>query len=787
MWVEPDNMYVIPPNASMTISDHTLHIRPRKGSDGIHMPIDAFMRSLAEAHGGSAIGVILSGLGTDGTLGMGEIQAHGGFTFAQEQSTAKYDGMPRSVIASGYADYVLSPKAIARELSRVAREHPHAARQSGEGEDGRPSLAESASMETIFRHLRRVTGVDFSHYRKTTILRRIWRRMVVHNIDKLEDYVRLLNTHPAEIKALYHDMLINVTSFFRNPDVFDALKSTVFPAVLRNLAAESPLRIWVPACASGEETYSVAIALLEFLGDRAPHTPIQLFGTDISEISIVKARNGLYPENIHGDVSPERLNRFFAKVDGGYRISKSIRDMCIFAVHNVAADPPLSQMDLVCCRNLLIYLEPILQNNIVSLFHYALRPGGFLILGTSEGVGLSTLFTAEDRAHKIFAKKAAPRQLVTFSLNREVDRGEFKGVPLRQQDSNWGYMEAQREFDRRLITQYVPAAVFLNEDLEIVHSRGNVNRYLKLPSGRATLGVLKMAREGLFLELRSALARSKREKSVVRRSAIQMRVGDGQEKDSGSRPVDFEVIPIAGSKSENTYYMVIFQDTPPSVPKSGRQSVKNQQQAGKESPAHIARLENELAATKEYLQSIIETHEATNEELQSANEEVMSSNEELQSTNEELGTTKEELQSANEELSTVNEELRNRNVEVTQVNTDLTNLLSSIDLALVMVGRDLTIRQFTPKAREFLGLIPADVGRSLMNISPLVKLSNFQTLLLQVMSQSRAVEEEIHGPDNAPFLLRILPYRTSEGKTEGAVVTFVDLSSRQAASQQGAS
>jgi two-component system CheB/CheR fusion protein len=289
--------------------------------------------------------------------------------------------------------------------------------------------------------------------------------------------------------------------------------------------------------------------------------------------------------------------------------------------------------------------------------------------------------------------------------------------------------------------------------------------------------------------LRNALARSKREKSIIRRSALQMRVGDGQDKDGGkeSRPVDFEIIPIAGGKSESTYYMVIFQDTPPVALKLGRQSAKTQKRVAEESPARIARLENELAATKEYLQSIIETHEATNEELQSANEEVMSSNEELQSTNEELGTTKEELQSANEELSTVNEELRNRNVEITQVNTDLTNLLSSIDLALVMVGRDLTIRHFTPKAQEFLGLIPADVGRSLMNISPLVKISNFQTLLLQVMTQSRGMEEKITGPDNAPFLLRILPYRTAEGKTEGAVVTFVDFSSRQGVSRQGAS
>jgi two-component system CheB/CheR fusion protein len=411
-------------------------------------------------------------------------------------------------------------------------------------------------------------------------------------------------------------------------------------------------------------------------------------------------------------------------VDGGYRISKNIRDMCIFAQHNVADDPPFSQMDLVCCRNLLIYLEPILQSKVISLFHYALRQGGFLVLGTSEGVGSSTnLFAAEDRVHKVFSKKAAARQLVTFSLNRQSERGDLGPVraPSRQQDSSWNYMEAQKEFDRRLITQYVPATVFLNEDLEIVHSRGNVSRYLKLPPGRATLSVLKMAREGLFLELRNALARSNRDKTAVRRTGIQMRVGNGNGQGHAhgdkhapepSRLVDFEITPITVGKPESTYYMVVFDDTPSVSSKVVRQAATGKKkQETEESPARIAKLENELAATKEYLQSIIETHEATNEELQSANEEILSSNEELQSTNEELETAKEELQSANEELSTVNDELRNRNAEITQINSDLTNLLSSIDLAVVMVGKDLTIRRFTPQSKDFLGLIASDVGR----------------------------------------------------------------------------
>src|SRR5215469_13663586 len=477
MRVEANHVYVIPPNATMSISDHKLQLASREESSRVHMSIDHFMRSLAEAQGNHAIGVILSGFGTDGTLGMAEIQAQGGVTFAQDEATAKSDGMPRSVTMAGYADYVLPPKGIARELARISR-HPYIAQ--GEAAEAKLVPAENTGLSAIFQLVRRSTGVDFTHYRQTTILRRIHRRMVVHKIDKIEEYVKYLRTNTAEIKALYQDMLINVTSFFRNPAVFDALKAQVFPNILKNHTQGSAIRVWTPGCASGEETYSVAIALLEFLGDKASQVHIQFFGTDISEASISKARSGLYPENIQSDVSPERLRRFFSKVEGGYRISKSIRDMCIFAQHNVLNDPPFSQMDLICCRNLLIYLEPVLQNKVISLFHYASRPGGYLLLGTSEGVGTATsLFASADRTHKIFLKKTtAVRQPVSFSLNHPADRSEYGAVriPSKPPESAWNYLEAQKEFDRRLLSQYSPATVFVNEDLEIIHSRGNVNR-----------------------------------------------------------------------------------------------------------------------------------------------------------------------------------------------------------------------------------------------------------------------------------------------------------------------
>src|SRR5262249_15214050 len=421
----------------------------------------------------------------------------------------------------GCVDYVLPPKAIARELARIAR-HPYVAHS--EGARVAEFVSEGTGLNTIFQLLRRSTGVDFTHYRQTTILRRIQRRMVVHKLEKLEDYVRYVQTNAAEIKALYQDMLINVTSFFRNPSVFDLLKTMVFPTIMKRRSPDTVIRVWTPGCASGEETYSVAITLLEFLGDRSSHVPIQFFGTDVSETSVAKARSGVYPENIQGDVSAERLKRFFTRVEGGYRISKSIRDMCIFAQHNLLNDPPFSQMDLICCRNLLIYLEPVLQSKAISLFHYAARPNGFLVLGASEGVGsASGLFATEDRTYKIFSKKAsAARQAVTFSLNRQADRAEYGIVrtPTRQPDSSSNYLEAQKEFDRRLVTHYSPATVFINEELEIVHSRGNINRYLKLSPGRASLSILKMAREGMLLELRNAITRAKKENTSVRKVGV---------------------------------------------------------------------------------------------------------------------------------------------------------------------------------------------------------------------------------------------------------------------------
>jgi two-component system CheB/CheR fusion protein len=777
----PNSVYVIPPNTTMSLRDHVLKLSPRDQRSGVHMPIDHFMRALAEEHGPRSIGVILSGFGSDGTLGLSEIQAQGGVTFAQDEASAKFDSMPRTAIAAGYVDYVLPPKEIAGELIRIA--HTYAGQPALGRTDAVPS--DHASLGTIFQLLRRNTGLDFTHYRQTTILRRIQRRMIVHKIDRIEEYARYVQTNQAELKALYQDMLINVTSFFRNPTVFDAMKKQIFPE-LATQGRESPIRIWTPACASGEETYSIAIVLLEYLGEKAGQTPIQFFGTDVSEASIAKARAGVYPENIQGDVSAGRLRRFFTKVEGTYRISKNIRDMCIFAQHNVLNDPPFSQMDVICCRNLLIYLEPVLQTKVISLFHYSAKQNGYLVLGTSEGVGsVGSLFSTVDRANKIFCKKGTPtRQVVTFSLSPQTERASYGPlrVPVKQPEAGWNYGEAQKEFDRRLLAQHVPAAVFINEDMEIIHTRGNVSRYLKLAPGRASLSIVKMAREGLLYDLRNAILRAKKENKTVRRQNVQIKVANGNGGGEGAheagkgetRLVTFEVVPLRIGNLKEPYFMILFEEAqhgPPakSVPARG----KPQREARMEA-ARIAKLEEELAATKEYLQSVIETQEATNEELQSANEEIHSSNEELQSTNEELETAKEELQSANEELTTVNDELRGRNMEITQMNNDLTNLLSSIDLAVVMIGGDLTIRRFTPRAEKVMGLISADVGRQLLNINPSVEIKDLRETVLNVISTSQPQEKQVTDRSGVRYNLRVLPYRTTQSATDGAVITLAE-------------
>jgi two-component system CheB/CheR fusion protein len=772
MRVACNAVYVLPPNYDMIIADGVLHLARRDAGRRQHMPVDTFLKSLAEDQLSNAIGVILSGTANDGTLGLASIHDVAGATFAQDSESAKYNGMPQSAIAAGAVDYVLPPERIAEQLTRVqpppANEEP-----SKDGFDGKDRL-----MKDIFRLLKNFSKVDFVDYKVATIRRRILRRMNLNRIAELREYVRLLHRNPQEIEALYRDVLINVTSFFRNPEVFESLHKAVYSKLLADRSPADAVRVWVPGCSTGEETYSHAISLVEALSELRLEVPIQIFGTDLSENAIQRARAGLYKEAIAGEVSEMRLRRFFHKVPGGYQISKSIRDMCVFARQNVFSDPPFSRMDLISCRNVLIYLGPVLQKKVIPIFHYALKPGGFLLVGNTEGlVGPGAeIFDLVERTTKIYRKKPVPSP-VTFGLTIGVHdtKGTGQEKPHRaDQDDDLIKIPAdvQREADRLLLTKYVPSAVVVNDDLEILQSRGRTSQYLELPTGRASLNVLKMARSGLIAELRSLIEKARKNALPVSKEAVVIEHGKETE------IVRLEVIPFRTPAHDQQHFLVLFEDI------SGPKPVALPKPAPRKPPKEIAdakdvqifQMKQELASTKEYLQSIIEAQEATNEELQSANEEIQSGNEELQSTNEELQTSKEELESANEELNTVNEEIQHRNQELAHISNDLLNLLHSATIPMIMLGPDLHIRRYTPEAERIFDFSSRDMGKVLTRLPLDLDLPQLERWMLDVMRDVAMRSEQVEGVDGKSYKLRITPYRTLENRIDGVVVVLLDIS-----------
>ena len=776
MRVAVNTVYVLPPNSDMTISEGVLHLLRREAGRGHHMPIDTFFRSLAEDQSSNAIGVILSGTANDGTLGLAAIKDNAGITFAQDANSAKYDGMPNSAIASGVVDYVLPPDRIAQELIRIQKqpsehEFPH------DAFDGKDRL-----MKDVFRLLKSYSKVDFVDYKEATIRRRILRRMNINHVNELRDYVKLLHRNPQEVEALYRDVLINVTSFFRNPEVFASLHELVYPKLFVDRSSE-PVRVWVPGCSTGEETYSHAISLVESLSDLRIEVPIQIFGTDLSENAIQKARAGIYKEGIGNEVSEVRLRRFFHKVPGGgYQISKSIRDMCVFARQNVFSDPPFSRMDLISCRNVLIYLSPILQKKVIPIFHYALKPKGFLVVGNTEGLlgSGAEIFDLVDRKSKIYRKKAVPSP-VTFGLTisgHEATEGRHEKPhhPNKEDDVARPPADVQREADRLLLSKYVPSAVVVNDDLEILQTRGRTSRFLELPTGRASLNLLKMARSGLLYELRALVEKARKNPIPISKEGIVI------EDEDETVVVRLEVIPFRTPARDQRHFLVLFEEKerpPAHEPKPvARQSAKDVAD-GKE--VQIGQLKQELASTKEYLQSIIEAQEATNEELQSANEEIQSGNEELQSTNEELQTSKEELESANEELNTVNEEIQHRNQQLAQLSNDLINLLNSATIPIVMLGEDLHIRRFTPEAERVFGFSNHDMGKALTHLSLNIEVPQLERWMLDVMRDVTMKTEQLRARDGRSYKLRITPYRTMENKIDGVVVSLLDVSDLVAA------
>ncbi len=763
--VLPNHVYVIPPNASLVLRQGVLTLQPRRQIGGAQRSIDDFFQSLAQDQGERAIGVVLSGTATDGTLGLEAIKAEGGITFAQDAKSARYDSMPQSAVAAGCVDFVLSPENIARELTQVAR-HPYMASAGNS-----PVTVDPKALMKILLLLRNGFGVDFSLYKPSTIQRRLARRVVLKKIPTLEAYAELVRGDVAELGALYADMLINVTSFFRNPEAFEALSRTVFPELIAS-AREEPVRIWVPGCSTGQEAYSLAMAFEEHCG-RTPGraSQLQIFGTDLNQALLDKARRGFYLKNLVQEVPPERLRRFFVEEAGGYRVSKHLRELCVFARQSILSDPPFSRVDLISCRNLLIYLEPVAQKKILPAFHYALKPHGFLFLGASESTGaFSDLFECADKQHKIFSKKPRPTPMFRLpdsrsysAVNSQVSPVESSDVPeeIRAEPC------AQREADRVTLRQFGPPGVLVNAEFQVLEFRGSAGAYFELPAGKASFDVVRMAREGLRLPLRAALNKSKQKDQAVREGKVQVR------QNGGTRTVDLQIIPLKNLKER--CYLILFEGEQKS--EVSVQTPETKGQKSRVSPLHrrIAELEQELAETRDERQSIREQKEATKEELQAANEELQSANEELQSINEELETSKEELESTNEELTTVNEEMTNRNAELNRLNSDLNNLQTSIHLAVVLLGRDLTIRRFSPLAEKAFNLRASDVGRPIGNLKHDIDFPGLEPFLAQVIDTAHSEEREVQDRQGRWYLLRARPYLTLDNKIDGVTLVLVDI------------
>ncbi|HEY9826867.1 MAG TPA: chemotaxis protein CheB [Stenomitos sp.] len=768
--VEPNQVYVIPPNTKMVLTKGVLQLLPREKVLGKYMPGDAFFASLAADRGHKAIAIVLSGSDGDGSLGLRAIKEVGGITFAQCEDTAQFDSMPNTAVATGNVDFVLPPAKIAEELVNLSRNTILACLLPPILAQELPQPADA--LMTIFALLRSNTGVDFSCYKTNTIGRRIQRRMLLYKLENLADYVTYLQAHPAEVKALYEDILIHVTSFFRDPDAFDLLKEQVFRTITQNKAADIPIRIWVAGCSTGEEVYSIAISLLEFLEDQAISPPIQIFATDISEVLIAKARAGVYAKSQMVEISTTRYRRFFHAIEGEqFQINKAVRELCVFARQNLGSDPPFSNLDLISCRNVLIYLGDALQKRIMPIFHYSLNPSGFLLLGPSESVGQSSdLFTLVDKKNRLYTKNLiATRPIFSFTPSSYALPKVSDQQPIVAPAEEF---DLEKKLDQLIANHYAPVGVVLDDKMQVLQFRGNVDRYLKLVSGGVNLNLFNLLRDGLLIEVRAAIYQAQRQEVPVTKNGLRLEEGDHSE------VVNLKVLPFKASTIEESRFLVLFEDAPLSTSTSVIPSDLPLAEVVQENIRLREELDvanQERAVTQEYLQAIIKEQEHTNQDLKVANEEILSSNEELQSTNEELETAKEEIQATNEELNITNEELRSRNAELHQVNNDLTNLLASINIPILMLTNDLRIRRFTPMAQRLFNFIPADAGRPLSDIRANLSIPDLESLLLEVLETLSLKELEVQTQEGYWYTLRIRPYRTSENQIDGVVLVLLDI------------
>jgi two-component system CheB/CheR fusion protein len=762
---KPNHVYVIAPNTDIAMHDGELAVSARlsEGSSS-HLPVDFFLRSLAAEVGSRAIGVILSGSASDGTDGLRAIREADGITFAQDPRSARFASMPQSAIDAGVVDYTLDLAALADELVRLSR-HPYVQPQVEEAQD-----ADGRLRDELFSRVHSAIGVDFSEFKPSTVKRRIARRIALRRVADLRAYLKLLDTEPNEIRALFEDMLIHVTSFFRDAETFESLRAHVFPEILKHKPDGAPVRIWVAGCSTGEEAYSIAIAWIEFATDAGASQQLQIFGSDLSELAIEKARSGVYSESAMHGVSDERRKRHFSTFEGSYRINKIVRDVCVFVRHDLLRDPPFSKLDLVSCRNVLIYFDQGLQEKLVPILHYCLNQPGFLVLGRSENVsGFRHLFSIVDKPCKVFARIAtsnsqvfAPRALATEQLpGLNVDR--VGGQPAH------GAAFA-KHLDRLLLARYCPAGVLVNENLDVLLFRGRTGAYLQAASGQPQNNLIGMARGGLVAALRSTIARAKQDMVVVRCAGVEV------DQESSTKLCDVVVLPFTGlPDNKELLFIVLFEEpTAHPVAVQAEASSDNEPVASAER-RRSARLELELAATHEYLHTLIEEHGQANDELGTSNEELISGNEELQSMNEELETAKEELQSINEELTTLNDELQTRNNEVTQANSDLMNLALAVDIPILTLDLSRRVRRLTPKACGVLNVAATDVGRRIDDIDLNVLVPDLAAQITAVCETLTVREAEVKDKLGHWHRMQIRPHITIEDAVDGVLLSFVDI------------
>jgi two-component system, chemotaxis family, CheB/CheR fusion protein len=767
--LEPNRVYVIPPGRNLSTIDTHLRLSELEERRRARAPIDHFFRTLARTHDGHAIAVVLTGTGSDGTLGLRAIKEKGGLTIVQDPNEAEFDGMPQSAIATGMVDRILRLAEIPDTVIRFARTEPRLPVPKDEEEP----LPENGRLvlQKVFALLRTRTGREFNRYKPSTIMRRIARRMQLHQVIELPDYLEMLRHQPEEVRALADDLLITVTNFFRDVDVFERLESEVIPALLADRRPEDDVRVWSVGCATGEEAYSLAILLLEAAARLSDPPRVQVFASDLHERSLEKAREGFYPGDVETDVSGERLRRFFIQEDGGYRIRKEVRELVVFAPHNLLGDPPFSRLDLIACRNVMIYLQREVQTEVLELFHYSLRPEGYLVLGSSETVESSNLFRTTDKKLCIFRKRNVPApdpRLPVFPLTRS----RLALGPARPERS--GEPVAYGALHHQLVERHAPPSLLLGPDDKVVHVSEHAGRYLVHPGGEITSSAIKLVREELRLELRTALLAA-RERREPRRSPPVPVAFDGQ-----PREVVLHVRPSQDPEQDG-YVLVLFDEWGEA---GDGGAAHGGGEASPEERERASRLESELTTTRQRLQAIIEEYETGQEEMRAANEELQSANEELRSTLEELETSKEELQSMNEELQTVNQENRHKVEELAQLTGDLQNLMEAISIATVFLDRDLRILRFTPQVGEIFSVRSTDRGRPLADLTHHLGYSDLLDDARRVLDRLVPIEREVSDEKGRWYLTRVLPYRSSDDRIEGVVITFVDITRRKQAEEE---